>query len=68
MALIIPTVHPTGIKVKHKSSFNGKPGKSKTTREGEIAVHQKEIHFGVGEKIKPQSACTIDFLPGEGSI
>lgn len=49
MALIIPTVHPTGIKVKHKSSFNGKPGKSKTTREGEIVVHQKEIHFGVGE-------------------
>lgn len=32
----------------HKS-FNGKPGNSKTLRKGEIAVHQKEIHFGVGD-------------------
>lgn len=49
MTLIISTVQSIGRKVKYKSSFNGKPGKSKTTREREIAAHQKEIHFGVGE-------------------
>lgn len=36
--------------------------------EREITVHQKERHFGVGEEKKPQSARTIDFLLGEGSI
>lgn len=40
----------------------------KVKPQGEITVHQKERHFGVGAQIKPQSACTIDFLPGEGSI
>jgi len=46
---IISTVHSIGVKVRQKSSFNGKTDKSETTRERESTVHQKERHFGVRE-------------------